>query len=864
MLALALGSMLLAALPASRDGKTVLSPLLRMSRGPLATSGESLRVTARLVRPADREILRKLARVGAEPIELPTGGLAQVGTVISLRVPRAKLDELARVPEVLRVEPARPPMTLAPLDRTTERIGARQLWSPPRGQRGSDGSGVLLADHEGGWDIFHPDFFLPDGGLFTAADQNGDGAIGPGDLVDLDGDGSPESPLSLLEGSREDVYTGESDYRERGYQPDVDWLYVDGIENGRRDFGRQFGDRAPAFGEQIFVGDDVNGDGRVSGGERLVRLGTSKVRAVWSQGTLYERGRNLSQYPVHQTDPSHGTGAIGIAAAGWPELRRYTGVAPAADLLLIDAGEDPIAGLSLALQLGAQVNFYEWSSLLDVGDGSSNIEAAISQAADTGSVQVAAAGNLAGSDHCIVTSAGTSTRSISFTTDGQGFFQYNAFFLSLTWIGDASELRVALSLPNGERTVVPVSDGFFELSGFQFESAREVTSRGTARVILVGYSPNQGSPIPQTTLTVSMSAARTISELRGTLVDDQSGWSRGVAWLSDQSDIGTALMPATSDHVITVGAFGGNHDLGELGFGDREDRRTYSGVGPRLDGAPVVDLTAPDDPFTTRSDAASPHGAYTAFGGTSGALPHVAGAAALLVAVRPSITHAEIERILTEGAIADGFTGMVPSSPWGHGKLHVGHALHGDVRPIGRPPRFRLEARQPLEIDRVGIVRAVVESDSPEILIEWDRDYDRRYETGPSVDRQIAFSAPAPGRYPVVARAIDPEGRTSRAIIEIEVVEPCPPEMCGPPDAGPRDTGPQIRDASPVPPLPEDAGPSSDGGGTRATKRILATVEPVGCGCRAAGGRTSASAAVGLALVLATSTIRRRRRSCGR
>ena len=115
-----------------------------------------------------------------------------------------------------------------------------------------------------GWDIFHPDFFRPDGGYVSFSDQDENSILSAGDALDLDGDGEYESSFSFLSPG--------------GFEPDSGWLYVDENQNGVRDFGASFDESTPAYGEPIFVGDDLNENGQMDVGEKLIRLGTSKFR----------------------------------------------------------------------------------------------------------------------------------------------------------------------------------------------------------------------------------------------------------------------------------------------------------------------------------------------------------------------------------------------------------------------------------------------------------------------------------------------------------------------------------------------------------------------------------------------------------
>lgn len=126
-------------------------------------------------------------------------------------------------------------------------------------------------------------------------------------------------------------------------------------------------------------------------------------------------------------------------------------------------------------------------------------------------------------------------------------------------------------------------------------------------------------------------------------------------------------LEGTNPNVITVGA---SDDDGQI-----ED---YSSRGPVYeDGEPVSwtkpDLIAPGTRIvSTRVDpgTSSP---YVMMNGTSMAAPHVAGAAALLVGLRPDLTPSQVKGLLLESAVDTGPSGVDDAS--GHGVLDVSAAV---------------------------------------------------------------------------------------------------------------------------------------------------------------------------------------------
>jgi membrane-anchored mycosin MYCP len=87
----------------------------------------------------------------------------------------------------------------------------------------------------------------------------------------------------------------------------------------------------------------------------------------------------------------------------------------------------------------------------------------------------------------------------------------------------------------------------------------------------------------------------------------------------------------------------------------------------------AVDIAAASEPLV----GALPQGGYSAWTGTSGATPIVAGAAALVMAAHPELSAQEVKHRLLTSADSAGADGIDPE--YGHGVLNVDAAVSGSV-----------------------------------------------------------------------------------------------------------------------------------------------------------------------------------------
>ena len=734
-----------------------IDPFLRLEVPPGLPGAPAMRedrplratLTAPGLEPAAR---RQLEADGLTFQRTHRGRLAEVGGQWLVEGTLPVLRRAARAGWLLRVgRPMDPRM--APTMVTGAEIGSDALIaSGPTPLTGLNGEGVAILDIDSDADPFHPHLFRADGGAWPWVDVDGDGQLSPGiDGLDLDGDGAvaDDEVLRLLESwyAQWDYSTGEREFigLDGALDPDADWLWLDTDGDGERNFGGAAGftEEDPAYGEPIFAPDDANLDGEIEPAERLLRLDSSRLRVAFAAGEAWRRGTDLVDYPVQPSQALHGTGVLGIMAGGLSRhASRFPGLLPEVELLLwayrTTADADMIAAIAEAEDEGVQVVLHEYTTWIRYPlDGSDPTELAIDAQAAGGIVHVCPAGNLGGAGkHAQANPAAGIVDFALVVPPSEAWRAYQLFEIGL--LAREPLLGCTLTSPSGEELpVVFDGPGPDFADGLVTWSSSWRSPRGTWVHQVYGYPPEYS----EQTLSPGRWALRCDAygsgEVHAYVRDNATSWGRGI-YLEDESDASTICWPATSDSCITVGASAGRVEY----WSDDEpgQLKDYSSRGPRFFDGRTIDIVAPTDPYApTPYDPDSEWdpwpGQYIAFGGTSGAGPHVAAVAAQLKQAYPEATGLEVREMIRQGALVDSIAeadgvDALPDDNWGYGKLRAHESLTGGPAsaPPSAPVAVTVEFSSTTHPDGCQVTARPSAAGHPDAQFRWDWSYDGRWD----------------------------------------------------------------------------------------------------------------------------------------
>jgi subtilisin family serine protease len=405
----------------------------------------------------------------------------------------------------------------------------------------------------------------------------------------------------------------------------------------------------------------------------------------------------------------HGTHVAGIATGnGNSYFKKYVGVAPEADIIVVKGGDGSftdariIDGLNYAGIKAAQLGKPVVVNLSLGGqygphNGNSAYEAMINTFVSVpGKVVTVSAGN--DGDKTIHSSGSVSpgtTTSISINVPaytpkagtGNDKFQLDIWFTSQ--LGVTAEVvspnNVRLQIgANNSGTAGSESDGTIDL--YNFPSS--VTEQSTLINLVVS---DKSTNIPRVgTWTVNLTGATSPSSFDAWLSSsDLGGQAVSIVNGNSQKTVG---MPGTAEGAITVAAYvtknfwasanGKNWQYG--GSVVVGARSLFSSIGPTGDGRQKPDIAAPGQGIASSLSTTMttfdttfvlPGFKDQLMAGTSQAAPHIAGVVALLLQGVPTLTAPQIKSYLMTTARTDGSTGSTPNTMWGYGKVDAFKAM---------------------------------------------------------------------------------------------------------------------------------------------------------------------------------------------
>ncbi|MCS7210420.1 MAG: S8/S53 family peptidase, partial [Chloroherpetonaceae bacterium] len=444
----------------------------------------------------------------------------------------------------------------------------------------------------------------------------------------------------------------------------------------------------------------------------------AQINAALAGGTPL-RTRDENGHGTHVAGIAVGNGLAFAASTGNLANRRFIGVAPEADIIVVRAGVGReirgtwIDGLQYAQNrasaLGRPVVInMSFGSNLGPRDGTDAGSVAIDALSNTpGRICVAAAGN-SGADslHIAGSIAAGGSATIEFqvqrTTAALTPGASNDGFEFEVWLNNNAAVTATLTAPNGG-TLFTAADGQSGTASDNTQgtvafsnsvsagnghrrisfSVRDVdTTRPPASGTWLLTLSNPSAPVSFDGYRNTLSAAYTVRLVGG----------------DTRQTIGGGLNSAR--RAITVGSYAtrwfwqaANGSTFGLTATDRTGNiSTFSSLGPTRDGRIKPDIAAPGqmiiaalsatatNPSPPAASSIAVGGRHQVLNGTSMAAPHVTGAVALMLAVNPTLTWEQVRTVLQQTANVDAFTGSVPNNTWGAGKLDALEAVARTVQ----------------------------------------------------------------------------------------------------------------------------------------------------------------------------------------
>ncbi len=392
----------------------------------------------------------------------------------------------------------------------------------------------------------------------------------------------------------------------------------------------------------------------------------------------------------------HGTHVMGTAVGNGSSLssQKYSGIAPKADIIAIKTNNSTtsiIDGITYASKIAAQLGKpivlnLSLGTQSNPHDGSTELDAAVDNFVGSGKVVVVSAGNEgSNSIHTTGSISGGTNSDITFTTPTYTATDDDRFTFDL-WFNSIGTITARVTSPNGYQVTkatsgttggISTADGWIDITNN--------TNYNKTEIIVTIMGDNTKSICAgQWTLSVKDSTGNeityhgwlTLSNLNGSTVTLNGG--------NSQYTVGS---PGSASKAITVGSFvsrekwyGSDGSIHNSNTPFRSDNiSSLSSIGPRVDNVQKPEITAPGENIisslsgnaTVTASDIDPGAKHSRRSGTSMSAPVVTGAAALLLQQSSTLTSEQVKSYFTDNATSDSFTGSVPNSSWGYGKLNI-------------------------------------------------------------------------------------------------------------------------------------------------------------------------------------------------
>lgn len=454
--------------------------------------------------------------------------------------------------------------------------------------------------------------------------------------------------------------------------------------------------------------------------------GTTRIALLWDQtdalgppppgfayGTEWTPAEIDLGVPREQDSTffGHGTHVAGIAAGNGrgtgnslPPFR-YVGVAPRARLGIVSTtfyDTDIVDGVAwlfqraAALDLPCVVNL-SLGSRYGPHDGTSDFDLAMNALSGPGRIIVAGAGNEnMRASHAEVTAPPTGTALVTFLVYNYAPDSVDPDGVTINgWYEGGDNLALTVRTPSGalvgpvtkgSALTMPTPDGWVSID----QTGTEMTNvNGDVEVLIEVSDAASVAPTPGFyEIRVARLAAPHGGQVDFWIVDHSLA---RVDMAQGRTERRIVLSPATADSVIAVAAHTTRTswqaiDGNLYNFGNSLNQiANFSSIGPRRDNVLKPDLSAPGSaigaahsPQSQPNPAAYilPDGVHKIIQGTSMSAPHVSGAVAILLSGCKILEPGQARSALTTSARTDAFTGAVPNTTWGHGKLDLERLLH--------------------------------------------------------------------------------------------------------------------------------------------------------------------------------------------